>query len=795
VNKILVGVVAGCALAALPPVLRPLDVPPAAAATSFVETFDGAPATPQPWRPGNWDVQVHSRDNDTWDQLETIQAQHGPDCGAPPATHPNSSYEGSVFLCRDHVMTAINASGYGVIYLTPNHMVDFSRGESVISFDMSTLRTSARDWVDVWVTPYEDNLALPFEDGVVDLQGPPRRGIHVVMVGENRFEVEVYDNFRPSGLPARGTAYDSVLSPDAARRDRFELRISPTHIRFGMPQYNLWWVDTALPSLGWTTGVVQFGHHSYTPEKDCNSCRANTWHWDNVSISPSTPFTILRADRRNVNAGSPTRTVFFPQPAPPNSYVRFGGIGDNLAVSANGGATWIPAVRQAESRDVDEHFKSFWTPIPAGATSITFRGSGWWGGRWEVRDISIFANNAGVAAGGSYAGLTPARLLDTRPAVRPPGSVTQVQVTGRGGVPGNAAAVSLNLTAVSARAAGFLSVWPCGQIRPVSSTLNYARGQTIANGLISRIGAGGRVCIFTSAGTSILLDVTGYFPPGSSYAGLGPARLLDTRPNGVTADGQFRALGARPAGSILQLQVTGRAGVPTNATAVVLNVASIGARAGGFVTAWPCGLARPGASSLNYAAGQTIANGVISRVGAGGRVCIYTSAVTNVLADITGYFVGAGYTGVSPARLLDTRPGGGGQLGGAGPRPAGSVVQLQVTGRGGVPTNAAAVVLNVASIGARTGGFFTVWPCGSARPAASSLNFGAGQVIANNAISRVGVGGRVCIYTSATTNLIADVNGYFPGVVAAQSLSQASPAVHPRVVTSAPPEASYCELT
>ena len=39
-------------------------------------------------------------------------------------------------------MTSINASGYGVIYLTPDQMVDFSAGEAVVRFDMSTFRTS-----------------------------------------------------------------------------------------------------------------------------------------------------------------------------------------------------------------------------------------------------------------------------------------------------------------------------------------------------------------------------------------------------------------------------------------------------------------------------------------------------------------------------------------------------------------------------------------------------------------------------------------------------------------------------
>ena len=51
----------------------------------------------------------------------------------------------------------------------------------------------------------------------------------------------------------------------------------------------------------------------------------------------------------------------------------------------------------------------------------------------------------------------------------------QVQVTGVAGVPGNADAVVLNMTAVTARTAGFATVYPCGQRRPQASNLNLSR--------------------------------------------------------------------------------------------------------------------------------------------------------------------------------------------------------------------------------------------------------------------------------------------------------------------------------
>jgi hypothetical protein len=52
---------------------------------------------------------------------------------------------------------------------------------------------------------------------------------------------------------------------------------------------------------------------------------------------------------------------------------------------------------------------------------------------------------------------------------------------------------------------------------------------------------------------------------------------------------------------------------------------------------YPCGSPRPNASNLNYSAGQTVANAVISNLGSDGSICIYNSAATQLLVDINGY--------------------------------------------------------------------------------------------------------------------------------------------------------------
>jgi hypothetical protein len=120
----------------------------------------------------------------------------------------------------------------------------------------------------------------------------------------------------------------------------------------------------------------------------------------------------------------------------------------------------------------------------------------------------------------------------------------------------------------------------------------------------------------------------------------------------------------------------------------------------------------------------------------------------------------AGFVGVTPFRLLDTREGNGAPQGPVGP---GGVVDLQVTGRGGVPAaGVSAVVLNVTAVGPSASGYVTAWPTGEPRPTASNLNFVAGETVPNLVIVKVGAGGRVSLFNlTGTTHLAADVSGYY----------------------------------
>ncbi len=257
----------------------------------------------------------------------------------------------------------------------------------------------------------------------------------------------------------------------------------------------------------------------------------------------------------------------------------------------------------------------------------------------------------------------------------------------------------------------------------------------------------------------------GFLAPPVQYHPLTPARIMDTRLGGAP-------LGA---GQSLDVQVTGQGGVPlTGVTAAAINVTATDATAESYLTVYPTGSTRPGTSNLNFLAGKTVPNLVKMALGTGGKVTVYNAqGNTQVIFDVQGYWStptgtpGADglFNALVPARVLDTRDGTG--IGGTAAKVgAGSSIDLQITGAGGVPsTGVEAVVLNVTATDATaagTGSYVVAWPTGATRPFASNLNVVAGQTVPNRVVAKVSSGGKVSLYNAAgSVNLVADVNGWF----------------------------------
>jgi hypothetical protein len=197
----------------------------------------------------------------------------------------------------------------------------------------------------------------------------------------------------------------------------------------------------------------------------------------------------------------------------------------------------------------------------------------------------------------------------------------------------------LNVAVTSATAASYLTVYPSGDPRPLAANLNYVGGDTVSNRVMAKLGAGGRVTIYNNAGsTDVVVDVGGWYSDasvagsGGTFTALDPARILDTR------DATGGVTGPIAGGTGVDVQVTGRGGVPaTGVRAVILNATVTQPAGAGYLTISPTGTARPLASDLNYAPGETRPNLVVVQLGTGGKVNLFTSSGAQVVFDVAGW--------------------------------------------------------------------------------------------------------------------------------------------------------------
>jgi hypothetical protein len=251
-----------------------------------------------------------------------------------------------------------------------------------------------------------------------------------------------------------------------------------------------------------------------------------------------------------------------------------------------------------------------------------------------------------TSTAGLFRPLAPRRVLDTRDgtggygqALGPDQSLV-LDLSGR--LPDTrASAVVINLTATQGSDSSFLTAYPTGPGgMPLASNLNFLPGHDTPVRAIVRLGSGasaGRISIYNARGyVHVVADLAGWFTDGTdatatggNYHPLPPARILDTR--------CCQAIGP---GASQTLAVTGQGGVPAGAgaTAAVINFAVTGPTAGGFLTVYPGGMARPLASDLNFDAYATVANLVVVQLGGGG-VGIYNAVGgVDVVADVGGYY-------------------------------------------------------------------------------------------------------------------------------------------------------------
>jgi hypothetical protein len=211
----------------------------------------------------------------------------------------------------------------------------------------------------------------------------------------------------------------------------------------------------------------------------------------------------------------------------------------------------------------------------------------------------------------------------------------------------------------------------------------------------------------------------------------------------VSLAAPVRAADTRSGGPITNLTVNvSPYGVPADATGVALNVTATAPSAGGFVSVYSCDAGWSGASSLNFTAGQTVANFAPSALGGSRSVCLRSSVSTHLIVDVIGYWTSKSAFVNAAGRRGDSRANG--VLG------AGSVFRVD-----GFSTGSAHIV-NVTGVSVRgSQGFLDVYDCAAGSNGTSALNFAPGEARAAS-FPVLTPSGSLCVMTSGGGDVIVD---------------------------------------
>ena len=206
--------------------------------------------------------------------------------------------------------------------------------------------------------------------------------------------------------------------------------------------------------------------------------------------------------------------------------------------------------------------------------------------------------------------------------------------------------------------------------------------------------------------------------------------------------------------------------IPKTATAYALNVTVVPHGVLGYLTVWPTGQTQPVVSTLNSVDGRVKANAAVIAAGTAGMISIFATHTTDVVLDISGYFVlntdssALFFFPVTPCRMVDTRNPTG-PLGGPSMM-AGIGRSFPVLSSGcNISGSARAYSLNLTVVPKGPLGYLTVWPSDAVQPVVSTLNAPTGAVTANAAIVPAAANGSISAYVTNDSDLIIDVNGYF----------------------------------
>ncbi len=255
--------------------------------------------------------------------------------------------------------------------------------------------------------------------------------------------------------------------------------------------------------------------------------------------------------------------------------------------------------------------------------------------------------NGAFSPTSGFVALSPARAKDTRPgAVPTSGATIAVPLASIPGAPPVPFTAVLNLT-VLATANGAVRVFTCGAAVPKLPSMAYVAGQIRNSSQLVRTDALGKVCVTTTGGADVIVDLMGALDRTADIRPTTLRRLLDTR-SGVRV----------AAGATVRIPVAGVGGTPSAPppSGALLSLTIVSPADSGYAVAFPCAGGAPRTALVNFVANRSGANAGVVGIDSSGAVCVRSNVATHLVVDYGGW-VGSGLTTFPPARVLDTRAG------------------------------------------------------------------------------------------------------------------------------------------
>lgn len=195
--------------------------------------------------------------------------------------------------------------------------------------------------------------------------------------------------------------------------------------------------------------------------------------------------------------------------------------------------------------------------------------------------------------------------------------------------PAGADGVAINVTAVEPPWGGYVIAYPCTEGRPLGATVNYLPGDVVGGGAFVPVGSDGTVCVWSVIPIDVTVDLVGTFvrTGGLSYVPAVRTRMIDTRDG---TGGWWRVHGA---GQTIDARVA-----PPGAGAVSGSLTIASPVNNGYLRAWACAAANQTAS-VNAVPRAVLTNSLISRIDSNGRMCLFSSAVSSSIFDVSGWWV------------------------------------------------------------------------------------------------------------------------------------------------------------